>query len=351
MTRTTLNLKVAAACTLACLTGALPGPASAQVTTPVVVEADVTAGITTENHVKAAATQIRAFGETKLKIRFHVEATWGDRTQGFTDAFGAAYPYGGKLDLSEAYVERFFTRGNRILAVRAGQYRSPFGLSARSDHAYAGFLRAPLMRYDGYWSVTNNFLERGVAVVAGTAHLSGEASIGAPGDLGPLPRRRGLDVLVRAQGHAGPLTLGVSHISSPPYLPAFISTGRLRLTGADLRWMAHGVQVRGEWVTGQPWDGPSTKGGYVDVAVHRPFLGPVTLVARTEKLDYESPLPFPWFDELHTDWAGSRHSVGARIRLPRGLTVQANLIRQGHELGEYTPAAFDIAVTYSLRRH
>ena len=63
---------------------------------------------------------------------------------------------------------------SRSCGVRGGQYRTPFGIYSRSDYAYQGFLRAPLIRYDDYWSISNNFLERGVNVVAGGPRLQVE---------------------------------------------------------------------------------------------------------------------------------------------------------------------------------
>ena len=52
-----------------------------------------------------------------------------------------------------------------------------------SDHAYNGFLRAPLIRYEGYWSLTNSLLEHGVNVMAGTSWLQGEVTVGRSADV------------------------------------------------------------------------------------------------------------------------------------------------------------------------
>ena len=84
----------------------------------------------------------------------------------------------------EAYGERTF-RGERALAgVRAGRFRTPFGISGGSDHGYGGFLRAPLIRYAGYWALANTFLEHGVNVMAGVPALQMEYTIGTPSDVG-----------------------------------------------------------------------------------------------------------------------------------------------------------------------
>ena len=39
-------------------------------------------------------------------------------------------------------------------------------------------------------------------------------------------------------------------------------------------------------VDGRPFDGTTVRGGYADVFVHRPSMGPVTALARIERLDY-----------------------------------------------------------------
>lgn len=317
-------------------------------------EVALTTGFSSEKAVSAAAGQVRVSGETVSRIQFNVEGIWADRTSDDTDAFGAAYPYGGRLQVGEAYAERLFHRGRALVGVRAGQFRSPFGISNRSDHAYGGFTRAPLTRYDGYWAVTNTFLERGVDVVAGTSWLSVEARVGVPGDLGTARRRSGIAEVVRVQSHIGAIVVGASHIGSRPYRLEAMAPGRMRFTGVDARWMQSGVQLRGEWMVGQPWDGPRTNGFYLDALVHRPFMGPVTAIFRTERLRFDSPLPFPWGNEgeLHDLWLGGRHTVGGRVRLPAGFTAQMALIRQSGEMAEYTRGSvLDLSLTSSVRRH
>ena len=66
-----------------------------------ITELDLTTGIATEDSVTAGAAQLRGFGEIK-GLSFNLEGTWGNRSESVTDAFGAAYPYGGRIDLSEA---------------------------------------------------------------------------------------------------------------------------------------------------------------------------------------------------------------------------------------------------------
>ena len=248
-------------------------------------------------------------------------------------------------------MERTFHPGPGLVGIRAGRFRSPFGISSRTDHAYSGFLRAPLIRYDGYWALTNGFREQGASVVVGTPQLSVEASVGVPGDLGTTRRRSGVDAVVRLQGYYRNLIVGVSHINSDPYAPAEWAHGRLNFTGVDARWAHRGVQLRGEWIAGRPWDGPDTNGGYVDALVHVPFMGPVTAVFRSEWLNYYSDFPFSWHDEDgYTEWQAARLTAGGRIRLPRGFTAQIDVMRHSEELAYRGRAGLDVALTYSIRR-
>jgi hypothetical protein len=146
-----------------------PSIASAQAIT---TEVDVSAGYSTES-VSAGATQVRAFGEGPGAIRFFGEVAWGARyfpalrPESATDAFGAAYPYQNRAQVIEAYGERTFRPGGGLVGIRAGRFRTPFGISTRSDHAYTGFMRAPMIRYDDYFALSNNFLEHGADLVVG----------------------------------------------------------------------------------------------------------------------------------------------------------------------------------------
>ena len=111
--------------------------------------------------------------------------TWGEHS----DAFGAAYPYNHRVRPMELFAREDGDAAARSLwGTRVGRYRTPFGLSNRSDHAYTGFLRAPLIRYGGYWALSNNFLETGASVVAGTPRLFAEVSLGIPQDEDDLHR-------------------------------------------------------------------------------------------------------------------------------------------------------------------
>jgi hypothetical protein len=308
----------------------------------ITTEAAVTAGVSSANETSVVGAQLRAFGEVGPQIRYYAEAAWATSSDADSGAFGAAYPYGNRVQFIEAYAERVFKPLGKIVDVRAGRFRPPFGIYNASDQAYMGFLRAPLIRYDGDFALSNNFLEHGAAIVAGAPWLTFETSVGRPGDVGAAARRPGLDTVVRAQSSAGPFIVGLSHIRTLPNQTGSFVHGRMEFTGLDLRWMRNGVQLRGEWITGQPFDGTTTTGWYADAIVHRVGMGPVTAVARIERLDYDTRPPF----DLHRQ----RQTLGARIRIREGLSAQVNLL---HETGQsdvyYGPSAIDIGVTYSVR--
>ncbi len=334
MTRRGLVLLPIAA--LACLS--LGRAAAAQAIT---TEAAVTVGASTDE-VGAAATQLRAFGETPFRMRYYVEAAWASAS-GTSDAFGAAYPYGKRLQPIEAYGEWYAAGGPVVAGIRAGRYRVPFGISSASDHAYTGFLRAPLIRYDGYYALSNNFLEHGVDVFAGVPRLTIEASVGRPADVGVAVRRPGADVIVRLQSTVKRAIIGASYIRTRPYQSPTYALGHTAFMGVDVRWMAGGLQLRGEWINGRPFAGTTTTGWYADGILHRRGMGPLTMVARVERLDYETPVSAR---ALHVH----RQTIGGRIRLHDRLSAQVNLL---HHLGLPTQrrrVTADVGITYSVRR-
>jgi hypothetical protein len=307
-------------------------------------EVALTGGVSSDR-VAAGAGQARLFGELPW-FRFFAEGAWTAATERedgrHSEAFSTAYPYEGPPRPMDVYAERLFEGRRFVGSLRAGRFRTPFGIHGASDHAYTGFLRAPLVRYEGYWSVTNMLFEHGVNVMAGMPFLQAELTVGRPGDASDdFARRPGTDVIVRAQGYHGPLVVGVSHVRSNAYDLAF-ATGRMIFTGVDARWMSHGVQLRGEWLTGQPWDGTHTHGGYVDAIVHRPFMGPVTLVGRMELLVYEASNP------LYSSTARGG-AVGARVKVLEGLYGQVNVTHRPDEPYGANVTATDVAFTYTVR--
>lgn len=322
----------------------------------VAAELDLTAGYSGEE-IRAAASQIRLFGEAPAGIGFFVEAAWGDRWAGDapvigtlpsgvdpigTDVFGAAYPYSGRVKLMEAYGERYFKPRGALLGVRAGRFRMPFGIYNRSDYSYAGFIRPPLIRYDGYFAVSNNWLENGVTLTAGVPQLFVEGSVSRPHDVGFSHRREGTNGSIRVQGYRGQFIVGASHARSNPYLPPRFAVGRQAFTGVDMRW-AHGagVQARGEFLRGHSYEGVSTTGWYLDGFLHRRGMGPFTAVVRGESLDYTAAPP--------RARAAKRLTLGTRVRLPGPLTLQLNYLRQRGDLPYIKKHSLDFSATYSLR--
>ena len=294
--------------------------------------------------IAGAGTQVRVLGTVVPRLRFEVEGAWGDRTRGesATDVLGAAYPYGGRADLIEAYAEYTVTSGRGIRSIRGGRYRTPFGFSAASDHAYIGFLRPPLIRYGDYYALSSGYLEHGVDVIVGSPRLWGEVSVGRPADVGDAIRRPGTNTVLRAQGASGPLIVGASYLDTTPYLPSYFAFGRARFGGVDARWMHAGVQLRGEWIGGRPFDGTSTTGGYVDLIVHRPSMGPVTALVRAERLDYDTIPEFVLFTK--------RYTAATRVRLWQGLSVSTGVSHQRGQLTQGRRTAIDLGLSYTLHK-
>jgi hypothetical protein len=304
------------------------------------VEVQQTVGVSSED-VGAAGTQLRVFGEPLRGLRYIVEGAWGDRSEEGSDAFGTAYPYSGDLEFIEVYGEYLFSGVPGLLSVKGGRYRTPFGIYSASDQAYIGFLRAPLIRYGEYFGLSNGYLEHGVDVVLGVPRFAVELSVGQPGDVGEAIRRDGVDTVVRAQAAFGAFVVGASYIDTMPYMPERFAKGRAQFGGVDVRWMRAGVQLRGEWLAGQPFDGSETTGGYVDAIVHVPAMGPVTALARAERLDYDTAPPRALY--THRYWGG------ARVRIWRGLAGSIGVGHQGGQMTQSKRTAVDAGIGMVLR--
>src|SRR5262249_33776350 len=144
-------------------------------------------------------------------------------------------------------------------------------------------------------------------ISGGLPALHAEVSLGAPQDVGEAKRRRGFDPVMRVEGYYRGLIVGASHIRSHPYDRRAFVRGDLAFSGFDLRYMHEGFQVRGEMINGRPFNNTNTNGWYVDGLVHRRELGPVTIVGRVEKLDYDAGR----FSQYY-----KRYTVGSRVSLP-----------------------------------
>lgn len=318
-------------------------------------ELDLTAGYSGEE-IRAAASQVRVFGEVGAGVEVFAEAAWGDRWAGGapvigdslngadpmgSDVFGSTYPYKGRVQLTEAFAERYFRPRGALLGVRGGRFRLPFGIYSRSDYGYTGFVRPPLIRYDGYYGVSNNWLEEGAMFTAGMPQLFVEASLSRPYDLGFAKRRTGTDGSIRVQGYRAGVIVGASYARSNPYMPLRFAQGRQAFKGIDARWShASGVQARGEFLHGHSFDGVTTIGWYIDGTLHRPGMGPFTALIRGESLEYTAPAP--------RARSAERLTLGTRVRLPGPVTVQVNYLRQRGDLPHIKKHTIDVSATYSL---
>ena len=316
-----------------------------------VTEVDVTVGRSTDG-TNSAAVQTRFSGVSRSDWRVFLEAAWGLVKGGKSDAFSAPYPYDNRVRPMELYVEKMRRfGGGSFVAVRTGRYRTPFGISSGSDHAYVGFLRAPLIRYDWNWALSNTFMDLGADVLVGRPSFTIESSLGVPSDESYARRRHGLTGVVRAQAYVKALIVGASYINSEVQDTAPEVYGRLKLRGVDARWMHGGVQVRGEWVTGQSDDESTTHGGYIDVTAHHRKMGRVTFVARAERLNWHYP------DGPAYEAFPRRVTAGAIVRISSDLQIQTNVLRNfarkpraGDLFAAVSPStAVDLAVTYSRR--
>jgi len=309
----------------------------------ITAEAVTTAGYSSDE-VAAGAAQVRMFGDLRGDVRYFVESAWAKRTEGesASDSFSAAYPYTNRVQIIEAYAEWMFRPHGLLVGIRGGRFRTPFGIYGGSDHGYSGFLRAPLVRYDEYFALSNNSLEHGANLLVGAPRLTVETSLGAPADVGETERRSALDAIVHAQGYYRAFIVGASYISTSPSRPARLAPGRSAFTGVDMRWMDRGVQLRGEWITGRPFDQATTTGWYVDTLVHRSGMGPVTAVARIERIAHEAT-------DAALDEHARRETIGARIRLMNALSLTVNLVHRSPSDAEYRPRTVDVGVTWSVR--
>jgi hypothetical protein len=314
------------------------GVASAQ---SITAEADLTAGVSTEN-VRAGSTQARLFGATAIGLAVSFRDLAAATSGHPSDAFNAAYPYTAGSTPWNSSSRRRSNPSAYVVGFRAGRYRTPFGIYSRGEYGYSGFVRPPLIRYGRDFALSNTSLEAGVNLLAGLPQLFAETSIGVPSDEGELHRRPGLDVTARVQGYYRTLIVGVSHVhSGRDRALGDFAQGDARFTGFDGRWMWSGLQLRGEWIFGRPFDGVTTRGGYIDFAIHRRALGPVTPVVRAERLDYDAG-PFSLFEH--------RFTGGARVQLLQWLTGNLNVIHQPHGLAANRVNVVDAGLTVSLRR-
>jgi hypothetical protein len=119
-------------------------------------EADITAGYSGEE-VRAAASQLRVFGDGPAKIRYFAEASWAGRWAGDdevigggligvdpigTDVFGAAYPYRRRLQVMGNFARRSASIRGATTDTPALFARRSSGMTAISRYPTTGSSRA-----------------------------------------------------------------------------------------------------------------------------------------------------------------------------------------------------------------
>jgi len=92
---------------------------------------------------------------------------------------------------------------------------------------------------------------------------------------------------------------------------------------------------------GHSFNGVSTTGWYVDAFLHHVGMGPFTVIARDEWLDYRASAPFAR--------SARRFTAGTRVRLPGYVTAQINYMHQHGDLPRIYNNSVDFTLTYSLR--
>jgi hypothetical protein len=162
-----------------------------------------------------------------------------------------------------------------------------------------------------------------------------------PQDQDAYARKSGFVNATRVQAAVADLIVGASHIQMPIAQRFARITGEAEFIGIDARWMRGGVMLRGEYIDGRPFPGARTFGGYIDLIVHRRFMGPVTAVARAERLDY---LAGRFSDSPR------RYTAGARIQFTRALVGSVNVIRETAHRTHVPYTALDFGFTMSAGR-
>ena len=171
------------------------------------------------------------------------------------------------------------------------------------------------------------------------AVVHGRNERGTPLDSGEDPRPKTLDMAVRAQAYRGALIVGASYLNSRAYAEGPWVEGRTAFGGVDARWMQHGVQLRGEWLFGRPFNGVATYGGYVILGAppaHGTFHSRRT--SRAPRLRGRRALAYM-----------KRYTAGARVRITRNLSLQVNVLHQPGGFTDGRRLAADVGLTNTIR--
>ena len=252
-------------------------PAAAQ---SIAIEGTHSAGASSEE-LTAVGTQVRVFGdagETLRGLRFQIEGSWGWRSDDEGDFFGTAYPYGG-AGRSDGGLRRVRGRATAgwVRAVKGGRYRTPFGIYAAERPRVH---RVPAARRSSATANTTRcrtcISNRVRTSSIGKPRLSVEGASGLPA-MSARPsggRARQPWSAPRPCWRVDPGRQLHRHDAVP------CPRGSRPAERALAAWTCAGCPMvywlRGEWLGGQPFEGTRTTGGYADLLVHRPTMGPVT---------------------------------------------------------------------------
>ena len=168
--------------------------------------------------------------------------------------------------------------------MRAGRFRTPFGLHGRRTRLH-GFLRAPLIATRFHWALSNTFLEHGVNVMVAPTRCQFRIHGGASGRRWRTAAPRRLDQ-VCAQGYHGDSSSATATSDAAYRTPAMPRARRLQR-----RRRPPGCAAACSCAVNGSTDSRAT--ACTRAALHRRLRqsqrdGPITALARMEVLDYDA---------------------------------------------------------------
>ena len=178
----------------------------------------------------------------------------------------------GRVDIIDAYGEFVRPEARGLRAVKAGRIAPRSASSPQRSRLFRVPAAAahPLRRVTT--GLSNGYLEHGLSLSWACPGLDrGERRRARRCRRGAPTRRNRCGAARRDQRSA---------LDRRRQLPghdarhaAAVRPGRARFGGIDLRWMRAGVQLRGEWIFGQPFDASPPAAATLDLVVHRRASG------------------------------------------------------------------------------
>ncbi|MDO8586503.1 MAG: porin [Armatimonadota bacterium] len=179
-------------------------------------------------------------------------------------------------EIKEAYLDT----KRKGLAVRAGKFRTPFGIHQPAEIDYFGFINRPIAKDAPAAGMSLSRASNGVRFSTGKPEMEIQLSILDGTE--EMNSAVGRNVLFRAQRYAGHLITGFN-----AYQGHNADAQRFNVWGVDWRYSKPHLIVRGEALKGSL--GPDRlQGGYVDVFYHFATIPALTLFARMEALSENS---------------------------------------------------------------